>query len=81
MEDINKVHFEYTDECKQKVEERITIVEFKLYKHIKEQIEKIAGDTRPTISSIVTGEKGDPIKAIREEFTKMIKNKADQNTV
>lgn len=81
MDDIDVKQIEYTDDCRKKLEEKLQIAEYKLYKHIKEQIEKVAGDTRPTIGSIVTGDRGDPIKAIREELTNMIKFKADHKTV
>lgn len=57
------------------------MAEIKLYKYIKEQIDIVAKDNRPSVSTRLGGDKPNPIQQIREEITEMIKHKADANDV
>ena len=58
----------YTNECKKKLEDKIMLSEYKLYKHIKEQVTQITKDIRPTIGQKLGDNRPDPIKSLREEM-------------
>jgi hypothetical protein len=58
----------YTDECRKKVEDKIMLAEYKIYKHIKEQVTQITKDMRPTIGQKLGDNRPDPVKSLRDEM-------------
>lgn len=53
------------------------LAEYKIYKHIKEQVTQITKDMRPTIGQKLGDNRPDPVKSLRDEMNAIMQQKAD----